>query len=126
MRSTRFLFVVSAALSFVVTAAGDPPRLPVPAATSASLPVGLWSIGFANGVSEACVIRADGTASVLEEKRKADGRTEIAGDAVLFFFDDDRVERWTPVGQDMCVEHWFPAARFPAGAPVRGVGKRLR
>ena len=126
MLSTRILFVASAALAVAVNAIGDQPRLPAPAAAPASLPVGLWSIGFANGVSEACVVRADGTASVLEEKRKTDGKAEVKEGAVVIFFEDDRVERWTPVGREMVVEHWYPAARFPAGPSVLGIGKRSR
>src|SRR4051794_16621134 len=86
--------------------------------------VGLWSIRFTNGVSGACVPRADGTTSVLGEKRAADGKTERAGRAVLLFFADEGVERWTPVGQETVVEHWSPAANFPAGSPVLDIGKR--
>jgi hypothetical protein len=37
--------------------------------------------------------------------------------------DDDRVERWTAVGQRMVVEHWFPAAQFPSGTPVLGIAE---
>jgi hypothetical protein len=126
MLSKRGLFVVSAALALVVNAAADQPMLPTPGANQGGLPVGLWTIRFANGVSEACVIRQDGTASVLEEKRKADGKAEVREEAVVIVFEDDRVERWTIVGQEMVVEHWFPAARFPAGPAVLGIGKFSR
>jgi hypothetical protein len=126
MRSTRVLFVAGAALALAVNAVADQPLLPPPAATTAGLPIGLWSIAFANGVTEACVVRTDGTASVLEEKRKADGNAEMKSSAVVIFFEDDRVERWTPVGRKMVVEHWYPASAFPAGPSVLGIGKRTR
>jgi hypothetical protein len=126
MLTTRVLFMACAALALTVYGLADQPSLPPQASTSAGLPAGLWSIGFANGVSEACVVRADGTASVLEEKRKADGKAEVKSGAVVIVFDDDRIERWTPVGRKMVVEHWFPASAYPAGTPVLGIGKRSR
>jgi hypothetical protein len=126
MLSTRVLFVAGAALALAAHAVADQPLLPPPAATTARLPAGLWSIEFANGVSEACVVRADGTASVLEEKRKADGKAEMKGSAVVIVFEDDRVERWTPVGRKVVVEHWYPASAFPAGPSVLGIGRRTR
>jgi hypothetical protein len=126
MLSKRVLFVVSAALALVVNTAAVQPMVPAPAAPPTGLPVGLWSIRFANGVTEACLIRQDGTASVLEEKRKADGKAEVRDGAVVITFEDDRVERWTAVGRDMVVEHWHPSARFPAGSPVLGIGKCSR
>jgi hypothetical protein len=126
MLSKRLLFVATAALALVVNAGADQPPLPAPAASAANLPVGLWSIGFANGVSEACVIRTDGKASVIEVKRKADGKAEIKGGIIVIVFEDDRVDRWTSVGKQMVVEHWFPGAQFPAGPSVPGIGKRSR
>jgi hypothetical protein len=114
------------ALALAVNVWADQPMLPPNAATTANLPAGLWSIEFANGVSEACVVRADGTASVLEEKRKGDVKAEVKSGAIVIAFDDDRIERWTPVGRKMVVEHWFPASAFPAGTPVLGIGKRSR
>lgn len=126
MLSPRILFVVGAALALAVHAVADQRSLPPPAAATAGLPTGLWSIEFANGVKEACLLRADGTASVLEEKRKADGKAEVKSGVIVIVFEDDRVERWTPVGRKMVVEHWCPASAFPAGASVLGIGKRTR
>jgi hypothetical protein len=124
MLSTRILFMAGTLAVAANVAADQPLHPPVPTATS--VPTGLWSIEFANGVNEACVIRADGTASVLEEKRKADGKAEVKSGAVVIVFEDDRIERWTPVGRQMVVEHWFPASAFPAGPSVLGIGKRSR
>jgi hypothetical protein len=125
MLPTRVLLLAGAALVLAVTAAADQPAPPLPAA-AAKLPEGLWSIEFANGVTEACVVRADGTTSVLEEKRKADGKAEARGGAVVIVYEDDRVERWTPVGRRVVVEHWYPSSAFPAGPAVLGIGKRTR
>jgi hypothetical protein len=126
MLSARVLFLAGAALALAVSAVADQPSLPPPAATSAGLPAGLWSIAFANGVTEVCVVRADGTASVLEEKRKADGKAEVKSGVIVICYEDDRVERWTAVGRKMVVEHWYPASAFPAGPAVLGIGKRTR
>jgi hypothetical protein len=44
--------------------------------------------------------------------------------AVVIAFDDDRVERWTPIGQRIVVEHWYPADSFPCATPVLGIAHR--
>jgi hypothetical protein len=64
--------------------------------------------------------------SVVEEKRKSDGKAEIRSGVLVITFEDDRVERWTPVGRRMVVEHGCPASTFPAGPSVLGIGKRMR
>jgi hypothetical protein len=98
---------------------------PVPR-PAAGLPVGLWKVKFANGVTEACAIRQDGTASVVEPRRTSDGKSTAQGGSAVLTFEDDRVERWTPVGKQLVVEHWFPGSRFPAGTPVLGIATRLK
>jgi hypothetical protein len=45
--------------------------------------------------------------------------------AILVTFADDRVERWTAVDKRMVVEHWFPAAAYPAGDKVLGIADRV-
>ena len=88
------------------------------------LPVGRWNIEFANGVAETCVIREDGTASVVEPLRSSGGKAAVEGGSSLIRFDDDRIERWTPVGTRMVVEHWPPGSTIEAAKPVLGVADR--
>lgn len=90
------------------------------------LPVGRWNVEFANGVKEGCEVRKDGTASVEEPLRTAAGKVEIKNGSVVIVYQDDRVERWTPVGKRMVVEHWFPGAQFPCGRPVLGIADMVR
>ena len=85
------------------------------------LPVGKWNVEFANGVAEKVEVKKDATATVTEPARTADGKVTSLQGAFLVVYDDDRVERWTPVGKRMVVEHWFPAAQFPNGTAVRGI-----
>jgi len=86
------------------------------------LPVGKWTIEFANGVIEVCELRKDGTASVVEPLRSSNGKAEITDGSVAIVFEDDRVERWTQVGKRLVVEHWAASAQFPSGKPVLGIG----
>src|SRR5262249_22862084 len=88
---------------------------------AACLPVGRWSVEFAKGVAETCEIRKDGTAGVAEPQRTSDGKAVIRGGSLVIAYQDDRVERWTPIGPKMVVEHWFPIAKFPSSTPVLGI-----
>jgi hypothetical protein len=90
----------------------------------AGLPVGHWAVAFTNGVVERCEIRRDGTATVVEPRRTAEGKAVVRGGSVVLTYRDDRVERWTAVGRRMVVEHWFPGARFPCAAPILGIAER--
>lgn len=85
------------------------------------LPVGKWSAEFANGVKQVCEVRKDGTASVAEPRRAAAGKAKVNDGSAVIVFEDDRVERWTAVGDKMVVEHWYPGTRFPTGTPVLGI-----
>ena len=87
---------------------------------------GKWNVEFTNGVKEVCQIRTDRTASVAEPLRTSSGKVEIKDGSVVIVYQDDRVERWTPVGKRMVVEHWYPSARFPSGTPVRGIADGVR
>jgi hypothetical protein len=40
------------------------------------------------------------------------------GGAVEITFNDQRMERWTAVGQRYVVEHYYPAPRIPAPVPA--------
>jgi hypothetical protein len=96
------------------------------AVRAGGLPVGRWKIEFANGVKEVCEVRQDGTASVTEPLRTSTGKAEVKGGSLVIVFQDDRVERWTPVGERMVVEHWYPGAQFPAGTPVLGIAEVVK
>jgi hypothetical protein len=87
---------------------------------------GKWNVEFSNGVKEVCQIRTDGSASVAEPLRASNGKVEIKDGWVVIVYQDDRAERWTPVGKRMVVEHWYPSARFPSGTPVRGIADGVR
>jgi hypothetical protein len=113
------LLVACVALILPLTSFGDPP-LP-PRADPTPPPVGKWNVEFANGVVETVEVKKDATAAVTEPARAADGKVTSLQGTFLIVYDDDRVERWTPVGKRMVVEHWFPAAQFPNGTPVRGI-----
>ncbi len=89
------------------------------------LPVGRWKVDFTNGVGEACEVRKEGTAFVSEPQRSAEAKVEAKDGTVLLVYRDDRVERWTPAGHGMIVEHWFPIARFPSVSPVLGYAQRV-
>lgn len=86
---------------------------------------GNWSVQFANGVYQWCVIRNDRTASVMETHRTAAGRAETVAGALVVRYDDDRVERWTAVDRRAVVEHWFPGSTYPQGKPVLGIAKAM-
>jgi hypothetical protein len=92
----------------------------------ACLLVGRWRVDFANGVTETCEIGKSGTASVAEPRRTSGGKVTVQGGAVVVVYDDDRVERWTPVGRKAVVEHWYPGSAFPCGRPVLGIAKHAR
>lgn len=99
-----------------------PPNL-APAPPPEGLPVGRWSVEFANGVKESCEIDKDGSATEVEPSRKSTGTVEVTGGSALIIFKDDRAERWTRVGKRMVVEHWFPASQYPKGTPVLGIAE---
>ena len=99
------------------------PRTPAPPAIF--LPVGKWSVAFANGVKQTCEIRADGTASVVEPLRTSGGKaTAVKGGAVVVVFEDDVVERWTPVGKRYVVQFWVSGSQFPTATPLLGIAER--
>jgi hypothetical protein len=85
-----------------------------------------WKVEFTNGVKEVCQIGKDRTACVAEPLRTSNGKVEVKGGSVVIVYQDDRVERWTPVGKRMVVEHWHPGARFPSGTPVLGIADGAR
>jgi hypothetical protein len=115
-------FMAVAALALPLTGAAD-----LPAKNPGTPPqfVGRWSVTFANGVIETCDVKAEWTASESEPKRSANGKSEVKDNALVITFADGRVERWTAVDKRVVVEHWFPAAAYPAGARVLGIADRV-
>jgi hypothetical protein len=120
MLTPRLLSASLALFVFALASAGNAP------APQRSLPAGEWSVEFANGVVETCVIRKDGTASESEPNRKSDGKAVDKDGTLVITFDDDRTERWTLVGKRMVVEHWYPSSQYPCGKPVLGIAERER
>lgn len=87
--------------------------------------VGKWTVEFANGVVETCDLVKEGTANVAEPKRSSQGKVRDAMNGVVVLaFDDDRIERWTRIGNRMVVEHWASSHQFPGGTPVLGIAER--
>jgi hypothetical protein len=119
MHRSRLLLTACVVVAVPLLSLGDPPALLRPVA--GPLPAGNWTVEFANGVTERVEAKADATVSVSEPARSASGKATSLAGTVLIVFEDDRVERWTPVGRRMVVEHWYPAAQYPNGAPVRGI-----
>jgi hypothetical protein len=93
-------------------------------APAEDLPVGRWQVEFANGVVETCEIHGDGTATVVEPQRSSGGNIVREERTLVITFADDRIERWTPIGRRIVVEHWYPAASFPRADPVLGIADR--
>ena len=120
MLTPRLLSAFLVLFVFALASAGNAPAL------ERALPAGEWSVEFANGVVETCEIRKDGTASESEPNRKSNGKAVDKDGAIVITFDDDRTERWTPVGKRMVVEHWYPSSQYPCGKPVLGIGDRER
>jgi hypothetical protein len=115
MRPKVFLLTVFAVLVLPLISAADPPK------PEQALPDGKWSVEFANGVIEKVEIKKDGTARVTEPARESDGKVTVVPGAFLFVCEDGRVERWTPVGKRMVVEHWASVDQMASGAPVKGI-----
>ncbi len=102
-------------------------RAPAPFLERArGVPSGNWTVRFENGVVQTCAITADGGVRVVEPHRNAAGKATAQRGVAMITCEDGRVERWTLVEGSWAVEHWFPAAAYGAGRPVRGVAHRAR
>jgi hypothetical protein len=121
-------FVAGAVLAIALTWTADGPapagNTPLPPDSNrppeASLPVGRWSVAFANAVAETCGIRTDGKALVSEPRRTSRGQATAMGSAVVIVFEDDRVERWTPVGRQALTSR--PERQYSA-SPTKGTSR---
>jgi hypothetical protein len=89
-----------------------------------SLPVGRWNVTLTNAVRTECEFGPDGGVDVFEPVRRAHGHAEFKDGTVIVTFEDDRIERWSHVGPQMIVEHWYPGSAFPCGRPVLGIAER--
>jgi hypothetical protein len=125
MSRAKLLIVACITLGLTLPAAGDRIESLVGAPSRESGLFGKWTVAFANGVVETCEVRGDGTASESEPNRSADGKAEASGNALVITFEDGRVERWNLINGRVVVEHWCPAAAYPAAASVVGVADRL-
>ncbi len=125
MSIRRVLLSIWAVLAVSLTSAGNVPKPATPEAAD-GLPVGTWAVEFANGVVETCEINKDGTASVAEPRRTAGGKVTVKDGSYIVSCEDDRLERWTPVGKRMVVEHWYPSSQVPVTTPVFGIAERAQ
>ena len=112
--------------AFLVGEALAIPPAPEAETVGPTIPAGKWVVTFSNGVVETCEVAQDGMVSVSEPRRSSRGKAEAKDGAVVVPFEDDRVERWTPVGKRYVVEHWFPASRLPVTTPVVGIAEHAR
>jgi hypothetical protein len=126
MSRTKLLLVSIATLTLALSAAGDPPASLAKNPSPDAKFTGRWMVTFSNGVIESCEVRNDGSASESETLRSSEGKVTQQAGSVVITFADDRVERWTPVDKRMVVEHWFPAAAYPAGDRVVGIADRVQ
>jgi hypothetical protein len=94
-------------------------------AATNGLPIGVWRVQFANDVIETCEVRRDGTLTVTEPGRTSPGKPVVQSGRVVVLYDDDRIERWTPVGKRLVVEHWGSSSQWPTSAPVLGIADRI-
>ncbi len=119
LRAIGFLLL----LGLTVSAA---PRIPgdVVANGPARRGQGSWKITFENGVVETCTIDSAGKAKESEPLRTSAGMAERTDRGFIIRFEDDRLERWTPIGQRVVVEHYFPSAKYPDGPRVLGIAER--
>jgi hypothetical protein len=126
MRKRKTLIVAVTGLVFCLVAAADPPRPEAKNVNAFPDLVGRWTVTFANGVVETCIVCPDGTTAVSEPNRTASGKPEIRDGQTVIVFDDNRIERWTVVGDKRVVEHYPSADQFTAGARVLGIAERIK
>jgi hypothetical protein len=89
--------------------------------------VGQWTVEYANGVVETCDLVKEGTANAAETKRSSSRKVrDTMNGVVVLAFDDDRIERWTRIGQRMVVEHWASSDHFPRGTPILGIAAKMK
>jgi hypothetical protein len=120
------LLATALTLAVGLVAATDPTASVAKDPRPAGEHVGGWTVTFANGVVETCVICPDGTAAATETLRTSAGKIDVREGRAVFVFEDGRLERWTEVGDRQVVEHFATADQFPNGTPVLGVAERVK
>jgi RNA polymerase sigma factor (sigma-70 family) len=102
-------------------------KAPLPVqAPAPGVPPERWGVEFANAVTQVCELREDGTASVVElALPKYSGKVIDKDGQVLVEYTGDRTQRFTPVGERMVVEHWWPGAKKGTDRPVLGIAERV-
>jgi hypothetical protein len=129
-RAMNHLFALLIISVTMMVAQGFQGNKPQPAGygitPKARLPIGKWKVEFTNEVTETCTVENGGEASVDEPKRRSNGTWVAKDGTTVITFNDDRIERWTPVGKRFVVEHWFPGSQLPTVAPVLGIAERVQ
>ena len=84
---------------------------------------GTWSVTYTNGAKRTYTIERDGGVAFEEEQILGEF---VGGDYLLLEFDDGKLERLTPAGSRLLVEHFNPRNRFPNHPPTHiGIGVRV-
>src|SRR5258706_1428211 len=84
----------------------------------ASAYLGKWKIRYTSNVHKTYVINRTGSVEWTEESRTG----KLNGG--LLEFDDGRLERITPVGDRLLVEHWTVKGSYPNEFPILGIAIR--
>jgi hypothetical protein len=108
---------------------GDPPSVPAPmSAPDVDLPAGRWQAKFSNGVTEVCEIQKDGAVALVEPAQIPGRKVAANSTSVVITFEKGQVQRWTPIGDRVVIEHWFPGAplRMETAKPAEVLGLAQR
>ena len=116
------LYVPVALVAAATVLPSDPPGKSYQPPDASAI-AGKWNVEFSNGVKQVCDFVGGGVCSVEEPQRRSVGKAETHGGATVITFADDRVERWTRVGDRFVVEHWYPGSRLPTVSPVLGIAE---
>lgn len=80
------------------------------------LVLGKWHVTYLDGITRTYVIERGGVVKLPAEGRSGRLRSGIVD------LGDGKLERWTPVRDQIFVEHFDPAARFPGHPTKFGIG----
>lgn len=85
---------------------------------------GIWWTRFSNGVNQRNTMRQADCRGGNDHGWSSQGNLDHDAGRIIVTYDDDRLERWTPVGHRMVVEHWHPASAYPDAKPIVGIAER--